>query len=78
LTRSAENTNNFFDKIFLCDGFFVDVTQSRTTAPNVGPKVTTWRGVIWPRDSLLPTGQGASHMGETESQEGERERRAGA
>jgi hypothetical protein len=25
-----------------------------TLLENVGPKVTTWRGVIWPRDSLLP------------------------
>jgi hypothetical protein len=24
----------------------------------VGPKVTTQRGVIWPRDSLLPGGRG--------------------
>jgi hypothetical protein len=24
----------------------------------VGPKVTTWRGVIWPRDSLLLGGRG--------------------
>jgi hypothetical protein len=27
-------------------------------APNVGPKVTTQRGVIWPRDSLLLGGRG--------------------
>jgi hypothetical protein len=25
---------------------------------NVGPKMTTWKGVIWPRDSLLPGGRG--------------------
>jgi hypothetical protein len=25
---------------------------------NVGPKITMWRGVIWPRDSLLPGGRG--------------------
>jgi hypothetical protein len=25
---------------------------------NVGPKMTMWRGVIWPRDSLLLGGRG--------------------
>jgi hypothetical protein len=29
-----------------------------THVGNVGPKVTTWRGVTWPRDSLLPGGRG--------------------
>jgi hypothetical protein len=42
----------------------------RVMAPNVGPKVTMQRGVIWPRDSLLPGGRGREPR--------ERKRRASA
>jgi hypothetical protein len=28
-----------------------------------GPKMTTWRGVIWPRDSLMPGGRGKEGQG---------------
>jgi hypothetical protein len=38
---------------------------------NVGPKMTMWRGVIWPRDSLLLGGRG---RGPREPRERERER----
>jgi hypothetical protein len=37
------------------------------------PKVTTWRGVIWPRDSLLLGGRGREQR-----EPRERERGAGA
>jgi hypothetical protein len=37
------------------------------------PKVTTWRGVIWPRESLLPGGRGSEPR-----EPRERERGAGA
>jgi hypothetical protein len=41
---------------------------------NVGPKMTTWRGVIWPRDSLLPGGRGRELRERAREQERERER----
>jgi hypothetical protein len=37
------------------------------------PKVTTWRGVIWPKDSLLPGRRGREQRAKRE-----RERGAGA
>jgi hypothetical protein len=38
------------------------------------PKVTTWRGVIWPRDSLLPCWVGEGESREPKERERERER----
>jgi hypothetical protein len=38
-------------------------TSGTLPVGNVGPKVTTWRGVIWLRDSLLPGGRGREGQG---------------
>jgi hypothetical protein len=45
-----------------------DPSHGTKMLENVGPKVTTWRGVIWPRDSLLP---GERERAKRESQERE-------
>jgi hypothetical protein len=41
------------------------------TVGNVGPKMTTWRVVIWPRDSLLLGGRERERAQEREKQEGQ-------
>jgi hypothetical protein len=37
--------------------------RKRNLSTSVGPKVTMRRGVIWPRDSLLPGGRGREERG---------------
>jgi hypothetical protein len=37
---------------------------------NIGPKMTMWRGVIWPRDSLFPGGRGRQQREPRERGEG--------
>jgi hypothetical protein len=37
--------------------------RKQNLSTSVGPKVTMRRGVIWPRDSLLPGGRGREERG---------------
>jgi hypothetical protein len=64
----------FFNFIFIVVlGIHCGIYKNSYCKEIQAPKVTTWRGVIWPRDSLLSGGRGREQR-----EPRERERGAGA